>query len=149
LTRLRHFARWLAEQGHADPPIHTVSPELIRRYSYSLSAHKLRPRTIRAALHALRALFACLTHMGALSTNPALDVRLPKKDAATRLLVTDDDLRLLLEAAGRQHSEFRCVRDRAILAVLIYAGLRRQELLDLTVSSLNLADRSLLVQHGK
>jgi site-specific recombinase XerD len=33
--------------------------------------------------------------------------------------------------------------------VLIFCGLRRQELLDLTVSAINLADQSLLVQQGK
>jgi hypothetical protein len=82
------------------------------------------------------ALLLCLPPRdGALPGNPALGVRLPKKDAATRLLVTDDDLGLLLDAAGRQYPDFRCVRDRAILAVLIYGGLRRQELLDLTMTS--------------
>jgi site-specific recombinase XerD len=135
--------------GHPDPLIDTISPELIRRYSYWLSARKLRPRTIRGALHALRSLFAFLTTMGALPANPAVEVRLPRKDAATRLLVTGDDLRNLLVAAGRQHSDFRSVRDRAILAVLIYGGLRRQELLDLTVPAVNVSDPALLVQHGK
>lgn len=149
LSRLRHFSRWLEAQGHPDPSIHDISTDLVRRYSYSLAARRLRPRTIRGALHALRSLFAYLTQMGALAANPTLEVRLPKKDAATRLLVTDDDLSRLLDAAGRQHSDFRCVRDRAILAVLIYGGLRRQELLDLTVVSVNLADRALLVQQGK
>jgi site-specific recombinase XerD len=147
--RQRNFLGWLAEQGHPDPDIHEVTAALVRRYSYSLSARKLRPRTIRAALHALRALFAYLVQMGALSEAPTREVALPKKDAALRLLVTDEDLVQLLEAAGRQHSDFRCVRDRAILAVFIYCGLRRQELLDLTVSPVNLADRSLLVQQGK
>jgi site-specific recombinase XerD len=145
----RNFARWLTEQGMPDSPVQEVSTTLIRRYSYSLSGRNLRPRTIRGALNAVRALFAYLTEQGAIPENPAIEVKLPKKDAATRLLVTDDDLTKLLEAAERQHSEFRSLRDRAVLSVLIFCGLRRQELLDLTLHSVNLEDESLVVQQGK
>jgi site-specific recombinase XerD len=98
---------------------------------------------------AIRALFAYLVAQGALAEDPTLRVSLPKLDAAERKLVTNEDLEKLLEAAGRQHSDFRCVRDRAMLAVLIYCGLRRQELLDLRATDLNLEARSLLFQQGK
>jgi site-specific recombinase XerD len=146
---LRNFARWLGENGFPDPPVAEVSTALVRRYSYALSARGLRPRTTRGALCAIRGLFTYLVEMGGLETNPALEVRLPKKDAATRLIVTDEDLVKLLEAAERQNSNFRCLRDRAVLSAFIFCGLRRQELLDLTVDALNLQDQSLLVQQGK
>lgn len=145
----RNFARWLAENGTSDPPVDEISANLIRRYGYHMSSRNLRPRTIRQALLAIRALFAYLVRMGAVETNPATEVRLPKKDAATRLLVTDEELVKLWEAAGRQRTDFRCVRDRAVLAVLIFCALRRKELLDLTVQHVNLDDDSLLVQQGK
>jgi len=145
----RNFARWLAETGLPDPPVAEISVNLVRRYSYHQSSRGLRPRTVRSILIAIRALFTYLIKMGALTENPASEVRLPKKDAATRLLVTDDDLVKLLEAAGRQRSDFRCIRDRAMLAVLIFCALRRQELLNLCVGHVNVQDESLLVQHGK
>jgi site-specific recombinase XerD len=87
--------------------------------------------------------------MKALEQNPAVEVRLPKMDAAKRLTVTDEDLVKLLEATERQRSDFRCVRDRAVLSIFIFCGLRRQELLDLAVEDLNLNDQSLTVQQGK
>jgi site-specific recombinase XerD len=148
-SRLRHFLRWLAQNGVEDPPVGEVTPALIRRYSYSLSGRNLRPRTVRGALNAIRALFSYLVEAHVLTASPAAEVRLPKRDAATRLLVGDDDLARLLEAATRQRSEFRCLRDRAVLSVLIFCGLRRQELLDLTVQAVNLEERSLLIQQGK
>jgi integrase/recombinase XerC len=148
-TRQREFERWLAEQGFSDPPIDEITTELIRRFSYSLSARKLRPRTIRSAMGAVRALFPYLVAQGALRYDLSRKVTLPKLDAAERRLVDDDDLQKLLEAAGRQLSVFRCTRDRGMLAVLIYCGLRRQELLDLRLTDLNLETRSLLVQQGK
>lgn len=145
----RNFARWLEENGHADPRVQEITAGLIRRWVYALSGRNLRPRTIRGALHAIRALFAYLVEMQALSASPALEIKLPKRDAATRLTVTDEDLTALLAAAERQRTEFRCLRDRAVLAVLIFCGLRRQELLDLKISAINLIDQSLLVQQGK
>ncbi|HTE17820.1 MAG TPA: phage integrase N-terminal SAM-like domain-containing protein [Armatimonadota bacterium] len=146
---LRKFARWLDESGTPDPPVREISVTQIRRYSYSLSGRNLRPRTVRGALNALRAMFTYLVDMGALATNPAREVRMPKKDAATRLLVMDEDLVKLLEAAERQRTDFRCICDRAVLSVLIFCELRRQELLDLTIHALKLEDQSLLVQQGK
>ena len=144
-----NFARWLADQGLPDPPIQQIPANLVRRYSHHLTGKNDRPRTIRGALHASRSLFDSLTRNGAVPTNPAREVRLPKKDAATRLLVTDEDLLALLEAADRQASDCRCVRDRAVLSALIFCGLRRHEFLDLRIGSVNLADQSLLVQQGK
>lgn len=145
----RNFANWLAENGLADPAIGEITANLIRRYGYQMANRNCRPRTIRGAMIAIRALFTYLVGMGAVSGNPATDVKLPKKDAATRLLVTDEDLIKLLDATGRQRTDFRCVRDRAILSVLIFCALRRKELLDLTVQHVNLQDGSLLVQQGK
>jgi hypothetical protein len=67
-------------------------------------------------MSALRTLFGYLIRMGALTKDPTREVALPKLDDARRLLVVDNDLVQLLEAAQRQHSGFRCERDGAILA---------------------------------
>jgi site-specific recombinase XerD len=149
LSWLRNWARWLEEQGYGDPQAGTITVDMVRRYQYAMSARGCRPRTIRGALAGVRALLGWLHEQGAIPSNPAEGVRMPKKDAATRLLVDDDTLVKLLEAAGRQADDFRAVRDTAVLAVLIFCGLRRQELLDLQVPHVNLEDRALLVQQGK
>jgi hypothetical protein len=93
--------------GPSGPARPGISASLMRRYSYSLSGRDLRPRSVRGALHALRALFTFLHSVGLVDCNPALEVRLPRKDAATRLLVTDEDLMTLLQAAGRQRAVWR------------------------------------------
>jgi site-specific recombinase XerD len=148
-TRQRQFGTWLEKGGMNDPHVADITGAMVRRYVYSLTGDKLRPRSIRGALNAIRALFAYLVKMGALVENVALEVKLPKKDAAHRLLVSDEDLTRLLLATEQQRSEFRVLRDKALLSVLIFCGIRRQELLDLTVHNVNLDSGSLLVQHGK
>lgn len=66
----RQFARRLEEQGLPDPPVEQITANLVRRYSYSLSARQLRPRTVRSAMHGLRALFAFLQEMGLVPEQP-------------------------------------------------------------------------------
>ena len=149
IASLKQFARWLEAGGHTDPAVGAITPALLRRYYHTLSRTGLRPRTIRGKLNALRALFGYLAAQGVIPENPTLTINMPKLDAAQRLLVSDDDLEKLLEAAERQRTDFRCVRDRAMLAVLIFGGLRRAELLGLEVPHLNVEDGVLLVQQGK
>lgn len=84
-----------------------ISGSLIRRWYYAHASRGQRPRTLRGALHALRALFRYLTDQGAIPADPALEVRLPKRDAAVRLLVTDDVLEALLDTAQSQGLDAR------------------------------------------
>jgi integrase/recombinase XerC len=146
---LKNFGKWLEGQGFSDPEVSEITTNLIRRYSYSLTGRKLRPRTIRGALHAIRALFGFLVTVGILSQDPSREVKLPKKDAAVRRTLDDQVLTDLLDAARNQASDFKSVRDFCVLSVLIYTGIRRTELLDLEVSHVDLSNATLLVQQGK
>jgi site-specific recombinase XerD len=147
--RLMQFARWLAENGQPDPELHEISYDTIRRYYFSVVNQNVRPRTIRNHIHAIKALFAYYHKHGAMTENPAAEMKLPKLDPAQRKLVSDEDLAVLLEAAGKQASDYRCVRDKAILSVLIFCAIRRQELLDLRAEDVNLDNKVLVVQKGK
>lgn len=86
---------------------------------------------------------------GALKESPVETIALPKKDPAERLLVTDAELRQVLEAAGRQRCACRAARDQAALAVLIFTGVRRAELIGLRVEDVRLAEGTLPVAKGK
>jgi hypothetical protein len=50
--------------------------------------------------------------------SPIMSVELARRHYPDTLLVTDDDLVRLLQACERQRTEFRSVRDKAVLAVL-------------------------------
>jgi site-specific recombinase XerD len=149
LSYIRNWARWLNESGFGDPQVTDITEAMIRRYSYGKGKQGCRPRTIRSALQGVRALLTWLHEQEAIPTNPADRIRAPKNDAAIRRTVDDGVLEQLLEAAGRQADDFRAIRDTAVLSVLIFTGIRRQELLDLEVGHVNLADQSLLIQQGK
>lgn len=79
-------------------------------------------RTINSIKTALKSFFKSL----ALKENPADDLRI-KRVRIERDYITEDEVKVLL--AGVDH-----VRDRTILAVLCFLGLRREELVELKVA---------------
>src|SRR5579859_6315042 len=89
---LRHFTEWLNENGYPDADLAAFSLPVLRRYQYHKSKEGARPRTVHSAFHSLRRLGQFLVANGALQANPALQVTMPKKDAAQRLTVTDSEV---------------------------------------------------------
>jgi site-specific recombinase XerD len=100
-------------------------------------------------MYPVRGLFALAVERGWRPDNPALAVRLPKKDAAIRIICSQEEQEQLLAGCEREPDPVRRAMLRAVLAVFLYAGLRRQELLDLQLRDLDLAESALLVRSGK
>src|SRR5579871_1998353 len=146
---LRHFHRWLEENGHPNAPLDAFNVTTLRRFMYTLSGRGYRPRTIRGVFHPLRGLGEHLVRNGILTENPARAIRMPKLDAANRDEVSDQEISLLLEACDRQRTTKQVTFSKAVMAVLVFGGLRRQEALDLKVGDVDLTEGSLLVRMGK
>jgi site-specific recombinase XerD len=145
----RRFLEWMAARGYGDPLVTETTPEIGRDYLYYLHTLGIRPRTILHLFLPLRSLFRMLVRQRFVSANPFLEIELPKKDAARRLLITEEELETLLEAAGRQGDPVRAARVRAVFAVMVFCGLRRSELLNLHVSDVSCEAGTLLVRRGK
>jgi integrase/recombinase XerC len=146
---LRRCHRFLSERYGRDPDVTEVSVEDVRTYYYRLSRQGLSPRTLRSALYPLRGMFALAVERGYRTDNPALAIKLPKKDAAVRATVSDEELAQLLVGCEREPDPDKRRMSRARTALLIHAGLRRQELLDLEVPDIDLTEGSVLVRSGK
>src|SRR5262245_34260507 len=92
--------------------------------------------TIRRKLAALSSLYAYLCDRNAVLHNPVLGVKRPRslnREGVTPAL-GDHQARLLLEAPSEKTLKGK--RDRAILATLLYHGLRCEELCTLTVGDI-------------
>lgn len=147
---LRHYTEWGKENGYPSPKVEEVlTLPVLRRYLYAKSKEQLRPRTLRSAFHPLRGLSAFLVTNGLLDEDNVKSITLPKLDAATRLTVTNGQVVSLFDACERQPTLRQITLYRAILAVLCYGGLRREELCDLRVSDVNPDDGGILVRSGK
>lgn len=130
-----------------------TSPALRRWVLDQLERRKLAKSTVRvkffAAVSFGRYLEECRVLPEGLR-NPAASVRLPRIDKPRpRREVTDEEARLLLLGCERLRSPRRCALARAVFSVFLYAGLRRQELLNLRIADFDLAQDCLFVQNGK
>ena len=146
---LHNFQGWLAAEGYSAPTVADFNALTLNRYLHSHSQAGKRPRTIHSIFNPMRGLGVYLAETGILPNNPALSVKLPKKDAAIRRVVSRDEVIALLDACERQPCDHDVALSRALLNVCVYGGLRRQEMLDLKTGDVDLADGSILVRCGK
>jgi site-specific recombinase XerD len=103
---------------------------------------------------ALKLFFRFLVEEERLLRDPALPLRTPKKREALPDVLTMGELERLLASTGRaeiweRHFHAKPERDRLLLALLAYAGLRRSELLGLDWDDVDLSRRLLRVRKAK
>ena len=146
---LRRFAKYLRETDGREPVLDDLNPLSLKRYLYHISNLNLRPRSIRGAFWPLKGLGKRLELLRAVKEDPVKDIILPKRDAAVRLTISDEEVQGLLAACEKQRDRVKASQDRAILCVFCYAGLRRQECLDLKLEDVSISQKSITVRQGK
>ena len=107
------------------------------------------PATINRALSTLRQWGAWAVSHQLMSTNPASSVdEVPHTPLAPRSL-PDAAIDALLQVAHTTRDPTVRLRDEALLALLVYAGLRSQEVCDVQLRDLDLAGGTVTVRSGK
>lgn len=144
---LHQFHAWVVSNMDPVPTLSHLTLPVFRAYLYAESARGLRPRTLLGKFYPLDSLVEFLIRNKAMTGNPINDLRLPKKDPAVRLTVSRQEVLALFDASKKIHNDKRGILCQGVLSVLVYAGLRRQELLDLTLTDYD--GKALLVRHGK
>jgi site-specific recombinase XerD len=115
-----------------------------------LEARQLSGATIRRKLAALSSLFEYLCDHNAVTHNPVKGVKRPRVDSyeGKTPALGDHQARALLNAPATETLKGK--RDRAILSMLLYHGLRREELTTLLVKDITSRRGVLHVRvHGK
>jgi integrase/recombinase XerC len=148
-SHLNRFTRFIIKRYKRELLLGELSVADIRDYLYSLSREGLRPRTLRGLLYPVCNMLGLAVARGHLTESPAAGIRFPKKDAAVRMTVSEKELGQLLSGVEREPNPLDRTMNRAILSVLVYTAVRRQELLDLDVSDVNLSEHCLVVRNGK
>ena len=102
-----------------------------------LDARKLAPGSIRRKMSALSSLYEFLTDKNAVATNPVKGVKRPKVDSyeGKTPAIADKEARQLMNLPSDK--SLKGLRDRAVLATLLYHGLRREELCRLKVNDIH------------
>jgi site-specific recombinase XerD len=136
---LREFREFLAARHPAvDAPDQTQRQMVVQ---YALSLTGAAPLTVRRKLAGISSFFSFLEVTGQIARNPASGIPLPKLVQSLPECLTEQQARRLLEAA---HTPWH----RAMVALLLFAGLRRSEAVAITLGDLDL-DQAQLVVRGK
>jgi site-specific recombinase XerD len=110
-----------------------VTPAHVIAWRDNLGERVLNGTTIRHRMAALSSLFQYLCDKNAVTHNPVKGVKRPRSetDEGKTPALADHQARKLLVAPAEK--SLKGIRDRAILATLLYHALRREELCKLTV----------------
>lgn len=146
VTKCRRFLRTL---GCSDPQPGEMTPAVIGAFIHGLQGSDRRPRTVRSYLTSLRAFGKWLEEAGRFPANPAATVKAPKLDRPRRKVPSHQELLAMIEAATRLRTEARSRLASAVVATLIYSGVRRQEMLDLCVDDVDFEAGLVHIRHGK
>jgi len=134
---LREFRRLLAQRYGSVRQPNQVKREIVMQFALGLAGQA--PLTVRRKLTAIASFYRFLQDTGRATLNPARGLPLPKVAQCFPTCLTEEQARALLEAA---HTAWH----RALLALLLFAGLRRSELAGITLEDVDLDHRQLLVR---
>jgi integrase len=152
--------RWRLEQHllpfFADYPLDQITFDLVERYlAAKLAAGRLAPRSVNMTVTLLAAILETAVERELITRNPARGRPRRVREHAPRrtYLHTADEIAALLDAAGELDRKARRDRQhvprRAMLAVLVLAGLRIGELCALRWRDVDLAAGWLTVGEAK
>ncbi len=88
---------------------------------------------------------------GLMETNPMDGIEKPKLEKKIPRRLTSDEAQRVLDAAYHMRYEYRFerYRNRAIIGVMIFAGLRRSEVINLKLNDVDLTARMIFINQGK
>jgi integrase/recombinase XerD len=151
-TYFHRFSEFLAEINLRQPEAVTAQTLTdFQLWLHHQPTHRGSPRTPASQnriLAFIRSFFAFLHQEGCIPTNPAKYLKYGKEpDALPKNVLTPDEAQKIVEAPDV--STLIGYRDRTILEVLYATGIRKQELLNLTVEDVDVEEGILYVRRGK
>lgn len=149
---LRRFIRWCEERS-IETPQEVTKPILdaYQRYLYfyrKVDGSPLTTASQNVMLTPIKSFFKWLMRENYLLYNPASELQPPKRGKRLpRSILSVDEILLVLEQPDLEQPQG--VRDRTILEVLYSTGIRRMELVALTLDAIDLNRNLLMVRSGK
>lgn len=154
-AQLQQYQIWLynferhdnCRGGTPCPPLRSKN-EASNEATKEKEGKRLSVGTQANRLAAVRKFFSWLLSEQQIAYNPATSLQLPKQpQRLPRGILTKTEARRLIEATPTVKP--RDIRDRAILETLYATGIRRAELLALTIYDADLQTATLRIEHGK
>lgn len=128
-----------------------ITPQLLHSYFTGLKKHKLSPNTIYNYYRYIKSLFKYAVDHNIINVSPFAFIPIKKKHRVHRKVLNVYKLKRLLCAyeKGNHYNGYYKARNRVILGLLIYCGLRTGEVARLRMNNINLKDNYIKIEHDK
>ena len=140
---LNQFTNFLSDSYQLDSPVE-ASAQMIRSWVIELMENENAPRSVNRKLSTLKSFYRYLIREGHVKENPLTKVSAPKVKSRLPSFVDKDSMSKLLSVEMFE-DDFAGRRDRLILMLLYYTGMRRSELIGLKRTSFDEYNKSLKV----
>lgn len=147
LARLGKFLK-----GENTNDLSSVTISLLREYLYTAKeSRKLSQTSISKVIAIIKSFFNYLEEEEIIIKNPSRKIKVPKRVNRIPQIISKTEFDMLLSSVdfGPARCRKNIVRDKLIITVLFYTGIRKAELLNLSWNDLNLDNSILIVKSGK
>ncbi|NCC37702.1 MAG: hypothetical protein EOM24_37690, partial [Chloroflexia bacterium] len=148
--QIRAFAAFLGPNATSD----SISTRMITRYRVEMARRRCNGGTIGNALTAIRSFCRWLVSEGHLPADPTVGITWPTREDPNVRALSNEELHRLFAAIAEPEDldharQFIWRRNRRVIFLMLYAGLRISETAALVWRDVYLDDRVLVVQQGK
>lgn len=132
--------------------INLISTRILREYIYrSKESRNLASSSTSKLIAIIKSFFNYLEEDEVIAKNPARKIKVPPKINKIPRILSKHEVDLIIRSVDFAPRFFRKnnTRDKLIITLLYYTGIRRSELLKLNWDDLNLSNSTLIVRSGK
>lgn len=132
---LEQFSAFMQREFETVQP-ENVQPGFIRSWVVDMMEKEIHPNSISRKISSIKSWYKYLLRMGVVKKNPAFKVILPKKPRRLPKFIDKDGLDSLLDKSFFP-ADFRGSRDRLIIELFYFTGMREAELIGLKTTDLD------------
>jgi len=132
--------------------INLISTRIVRQYFYHAKEKRgLGQSTISKIIATIKSFFNYLEEEEIIAKNPTRKIRVPKKICRIPSVMSKYEVDLIIKSVD--FAPLRCrknnIRDKLVISLLYYTGIRKSELLNLNWTDINLSKSTLIIRRGK
>jgi site-specific recombinase XerD len=147
---VRKFIDYITSINISD--VNLISTSTVRQYFYySKESRGLCQSSISKIIATIKSFFNYLEEEEIIVKNPTRKIRVPKKIYRIPSVMSKYEVDLIIKSVD--FAPLRCrknnTRDKLVLSLLYYTGIRKSELLNLNWTDINLSKNTLIVRNGK
>ncbi len=149
---LKKLSLFLKKNSVIESP-NDITVSILREYiEYIKDTGSLSSSTVANKIAVIKSFFKYLYEQEILERNPASLLKMPRRHKKIPKFLNDIELAKLLSSPNRlknKRERKHIVRDKLILNLFAFGGLRKSELLNLNWDDINLGSKYLIVRNGK